>query len=68
MGTETDDYGNYKITKVQAGTYNIKAACIGYETVSFNIKIEEGERYLIDFFLSEVYIGPLINEKSKIGL
>ena len=68
LGTETDDNGNYKITKIPAGTYNIKASCIGYERVSINIIIEKSERYLIDFFLSEDYIGPLINEKSKIGL
>ncbi len=35
-GTETDNNGNYKITKIPAGTYNIKASCIGFETVSFN--------------------------------
>ncbi len=68
LGTETDDNGNYKITRIPTGTYDIKASCIGYETVSFNIKIETSARYLIDFFLSEVYIGHLINEKSKIGL
>ena len=68
FGTETDYNGNYKISKIPAGTYNIKASYIGYENVLFNIKIEKGQRYLIDFFLPEGSIGPLLEEGSKIGL
>lgn len=68
LAAKTDNNGNYQISKIPAGTYNIKAAAIGYKNVLFNIKIDKGHRYLIDFFLPESYIGPLKNEKSNISL
>uniref|UniRef100_A0A832G7T1 Carboxypeptidase-like regulatory domain-containing protein n=1 Tax=Ignavibacterium album TaxID=591197 RepID=A0A832G7T1_9BACT len=65
LGTGTDYNGNYKISNIPPGTYNVKASCIGFNNaILFNIKIEKGHRYLIDFFLLEGSFGPLINEKG----
>ncbi|MDT3697756.1 MAG: carboxypeptidase-like regulatory domain-containing protein [Ignavibacterium sp.] len=69
IGTVTDSNGNYKISKILPGTYNIKASYIGFDNaILFNIKIEEGHQYLIDFFLQEGSFGPLINEQKGISL
>jgi len=69
LGTETDYNGNYKVQGIPPGEYNIKASAAGFEDITFfNFKIESGQRYLIDFSLQEVRIGPLIDERSKIGL
>ena len=69
IGTVTDSNGNYKISKILPGTYNIKASYIGFDNaILFNIKIEEGHQYLIDFFLQKGSFGPLINEQKGISL
>ena len=68
LGAKTDYNGDYKIAKIPAGIYNIKVSSIRFEKVLFNIKIEKGRRYLIDFFLPEGSIGPLIQDNSNIGL
>ncbi len=69
IGSEVDYNGNYKMSKIPSGTYNIKASCIGFDhAILFNIKIEKGHRYLIDFFLQKRSFGPLLNEKTGISL
>ena len=69
IGTVTDYNGNYIISKIPPGTYNIKASCIGFDNaILFNIKIEKGHQYLIDFFLQKGSFGPLINEQKGISL
>ena len=54
IGTTTDYNGNYKITKIPAGNYTIRAGRIGFKYVKLNIKIEKGQKYLVDFFITEV--------------
>jgi hypothetical protein len=69
IGAATDYNGNYKISRIPPGTYNIKASCIGFDyVILLNIIIEKGHQYLIDFFLQEGSFGPLINEKTGISL
>ncbi|MCC7093651.1 MAG: carboxypeptidase-like regulatory domain-containing protein, partial [Ignavibacteriaceae bacterium] len=69
IGAAVDYNGNYKMSKIPPGIYNIKASCIGFDkAILFNIKIEKGHRYLIDFFLQKGSFGPLLNEKTGISL
>ena len=51
LGAATDINGNYTIQKIPRGTYKLVARYIGYQEVSQNVKVEEGETITVDFKL-----------------
>lgn len=56
LGAATDQEGFYKITRVQEGSYSIKATYIGYKTFSDSIKIEGEQNFKLDFNLNYTMI------------
>ncbi len=53
LGAISDDKGNFKIIKIPAGRYRIKASFIGYEAGFFDpVVVEPGEVTVIDITLS----------------
>ena len=52
-GVATDVNGYYNISKIKAGTYNLKIRCLGYDSVSVNVTIKEGEILSKSFHLEK---------------
>jgi iron complex outermembrane receptor protein len=53
MGAAADANGRYTIANVPAGSYKLKAAFIGYEAMTMDVKVSAGETTTADFALSE---------------
>jgi TonB dependent receptor/CarboxypepD_reg-like domain/TonB-dependent Receptor Plug Domain len=54
FGAVTDLEGNFKISNVPVGSYNIKASFVGYKTeVMYNIVLTSGNASFLSFELSE---------------
>ena len=54
VGTITDFDGNYRIEKIDPGTYNIRCSFISYETkIQENVSITADQELVIDFKLGE---------------
>ena len=57
-GATTDVEGRYAITGVEAGTYDVQASFIGYETtVIANVGVEAGETAAVDIEMAEETLG-----------
>jgi hypothetical protein len=53
-GTQTDVEGNFKLTGVPVGSYNLKATFIGYKTQSkFNIVVNSGNANIVNFEMED---------------
>ena len=61
-GVNTDADGFYTLSKVPAGTYNLQATFIGYDTASVQIAVRDGEVQTQQLFLKES--GVQIEEVS----
>lgn len=58
LGAATDLDGNYNISKIQAGVYNLRASCISYSSqVIKDIKIVSGKITVINIALTEENIS-----------
>ncbi|MBD3275894.1 MAG: hypothetical protein GF372_11315, partial [Candidatus Marinimicrobia bacterium] len=53
LGCAANDQGFFRIEGIQAGVIELIASRIGYEMVSYNITIQPGIKYSVDFELSE---------------
>ncbi len=53
-GAATDVEGNYKISSVAVGSYNIVASAVGYTSLTkFNINVTSGNEQIVNFELEE---------------
>ena len=58
LGAATDFDGNYAITGVRTGGYNVQATFIGYETKLFtSIRVRDGEATALDIELAEAVLS-----------
>jgi hypothetical protein len=52
LGSSTDLEGNFKITNIPVGSYNVKATIVGYQPLTkFNINVTSGNDILLNFEL-----------------
>ncbi len=57
----SDADGNYKITGIPTGSYNLKATYIGYQTIyKYNVVVSSGNSNIINFVMEEE--SKLLNE------
>ncbi len=53
-GTQSDVDGNFKISGIPTGSYNLKATYVGYKEVSkFNVVVSSGNANIINFVMEE---------------
>ena len=53
-GTQSDVDGNFKISGIPTGSYNIKATYVGYKEITkFNIVVSSGNANIINFVMEE---------------
>lgn len=52
MGAASDIEGNYTISKVAEGTYQIKASVVGYKAVTKEVTVSAGETSTVNFTLT----------------
>lgn len=53
LGATTNGEGQYRIDKVKAGTYTVRARYIGYAALSTTVTVEAGEEVATDFALEK---------------
>ncbi|MEJ2507619.1 MAG: carboxypeptidase-like regulatory domain-containing protein, partial [Ignavibacteriaceae bacterium] len=53
IGAASDVDGNYIISNVSPGTYDLKASAVGYKTVVVSITVTSGETTTQDFTLTQ---------------
>jgi len=63
FGASTDGQGEYQISNIPAGKYNIKISFIGFEDFKDDLTIEDGKSYKIDAFMS---IKPILMSRLEI--
>src|SRR5690554_8045739 len=51
-GAPTDGNGEYELTNINAGTYNIEARYIGYETLTKTVTVVSGQVATVNFQFS----------------
>ncbi len=51
FGAATDREGNYRISKIPSGSYELKVSYMGYETITRNVTIRSGRTLSEDFSL-----------------
>jgi len=71
IGTTTDDYGNFKLTRLSKGTYQITASFVGYKTVSKKIHVTadiDGLTFNLEFddSLDEIVVTGTIKPVSRL--
>ncbi|MEM1215659.1 MAG: TonB-dependent receptor [Bacteroidota bacterium] len=54
QGTVTDRLGEYKISNIEPGTYQLLASSIGYEDIEQEVVVASGRNTVADFTVSEV--------------
>lgn len=70
-GTITDSYGNYTLTGIPAGTYELTVSYIGYQKGNKQVTVATGKTTVADFTinagieLSEVIISGQVQGQSK---
>ncbi|OGU35144.1 MAG: hypothetical protein A2068_04720 [Ignavibacteria bacterium GWB2_35_6b] len=52
-GTAADMQGNYTISRIQPGTYQLKASFLGYQELTIEVTVQENKTVLVDFALQE---------------
>ncbi len=66
LGTATNDEGRYHIRRIPAGEVQVRVSYIGYETQTFDLKIEDGEATTLNVELSATSVhGEEINITSQ---
>ena len=63
FGASTDTQGEYQISNIPSGKYNVKISFIGFEDFKDNLFIEDGKSYKIDAFLT---IEPILMSRLEI--
>jgi outer membrane receptor for ferrienterochelin and colicins len=71
IGTTTDDYGNFKLTRLSKGTYQITASFVGYKTVSKKINVTadiDGLTFNLEFddSLDEIVVTGTLKPVSRL--
>lgn len=71
IGTTTDDYGNFKLTRLSKGTYQITASFVGYKTVSKKIHVTadiDGLTFNLEFddSLDEIVVTGTLKPVSRL--
>jgi len=73
-GTITDANGNYQLTKVKAGSFDLVAQFISYNKVQKSVTVKDGQTATVNFALSQDLIGldqvvvtGVVNPKSAIN-
>ncbi len=71
IGTFTDVNGNYVITNVEAGTYQLKVSYIGFEPSELEVTVKPGQTTVLDFKMDpgvgiqEVTVSAGLQGQSK---
>lgn len=53
-GATTDETGNYEITDIEPGIYNVKATYLGYQDkVEYEIEVTNSKPYIVDLAMEE---------------
>ena len=63
FGASTDSQGEYQISNIPSGKYNVKISFIGFEDFKDDLFIEDGKSYKIDAFLA---IEPILMSRLEI--
>ena len=73
LGGATDSTGKFKIKNIPAGTYKIRASCIGFNKMEKSIIIKDGENLIVNFdltnyqnTLNEVVVTGTLKEVSRL--
>ncbi len=53
IGTTTDDYGNYRLPSLQEGSHLLIFSYLGYEIVSYPLKVLDGQAFRINGLMNE---------------
>lgn len=53
LGAATDQQGNFVITDVKPGTYNVRASFLGYQDQVLEVTIQSSQTVVVDFSLKE---------------
>ncbi len=61
-GTQSDENGNFAIVIEKAGVYDLVVSFIGYETLSFQVKVDTLKSKLV------ILLNPKINELQAINI
>lgn len=60
VGTVTDDAGNYRLTNIPSGSYNLSAVFLGYDPLQkFNVTVTSGNDNFVTFDLREAASSEL---------
>ncbi|MBK9104320.1 MAG: carboxypeptidase-like regulatory domain-containing protein [Saprospiraceae bacterium] len=71
FGSSTNGRGNYLVTNIPFGTYEMVIAYIGYETIRKEIVISEADTLVQDFYMTESVVAlgeALIMTQGHTGL
>ena len=72
-GTNTDGTGNFQLTNLRPGTYQVRAALLGYTTVDQTVDVPANRPLLISLKQSEVVMDEVVvlatraNEKTAVA-
>ena len=53
IGTAADQQGNYTISRIEPGTYKIKASYLGYQAQIIDVTVQANKTVIVDFTLEE---------------
>ncbi len=54
VGVITDSVGNYTLKNISAGTYKLKASCVGYSKIEKSITVKDGDSLIVNFALANL--------------
>ena len=67
LSTQTDSYGQYQINDVPTGTVTMVISKTGYHTQTYQLEVDAGYTYKVDFQLTPIVTVPLINETFTVS-
>ena len=67
LSTQTDSYGQYQINDVPTGTVTMVVSKTGYHTQTYQLEVDAGYTYKVDFQLTPIVTVPLINETFTVS-